>query len=639
MAKIFSPLSIGKMEIKNRMVAGPIVSNWADPEGNVTTRMIDTYSERAAGGWGLVVVEATYIRPDGNNFRQMLGLWNDRQVVGHNELAEAIQLAGSKCVLQIMHGGRTARYIATGVQPVSASTLRPWNVNPRELSTEEVEEMVDQFGIAAGRAKEAGYDGVYIHGAHGFLITQFMSPFTNNRRDKYGELMRFPTEVVEAVRNAVGPDYPVMMRINGDEFLGEAGITLDLAKEQAKALEAGGVDALDISCGGFESGWHQIQPPYYRRGYLVHLAGGIKEVVNIPVGIAGRINDPTLAKTIVEKDRADWVVLARGALADPKFPKKFAAGRIDDIRKCLACGEGCLKRLFMDLSVTCAINPRVGREWRYQMKPAANPKKVLVVGGGLSGMEAGRVAAERGLDVALYEKANSLGGTMALYQGMPKLHMREFTNIVDWLRRKLKTLGVKVELDTELTVESIQGFGADAVIIATGAAPYMPDIPGIDNPFVFTEDDYLAGNVKLGSKVVVLGGHWGAETAVSLAREKEVELLTLVEEVEDIGGSLDGFRQIVTKGYLEEENATILTQHKALEVTEEGIRVIDKNWRFTTIPSDTVIVSMGRVAKDQLAKDLEGKVTELYKIGDCNRPNQWPILFAMEEANFVALRL
>lgn len=273
------------------------------------------------------------------------------------------------------------------------------------------------------------------------------------------------------------------------------------------------------------------------------------------------------------------------------------------------------------------------------MKPAANPKKVLVVGGGLSGMEAGRVAAERGLDVALYEKADSLGGTMALYQGMPKLHMREFTNIVDWLSRKLKTLEVKVELGTELTVESIQGFGADVVIIATGAAPYMPDIPGIDNPFVFTEDDYLAGRVKLGSKVVVLGGHWGAETAVSLAREKEVELLTLVEESEDIGGSLDGFRQIVTKGYLEEENATILTQHKALQVVNEGVLVIDRNWRLTTIPADTVIVSMGRVAKDQLARDLEGKVTELYKIGDCNRPNQWPILFAMEEANFVALQL
>jgi 2,4-dienoyl-CoA reductase-like NADH-dependent reductase (Old Yellow Enzyme family)/thioredoxin reductase len=627
------------MEIKNRMVAGPVVSNWADPEGNVTRRMIDNYTERALGGWGLVVVEATFIRPDGNNFRHMLGLWNDRQVVGHNELAEAIRLAGTKCVLQIMHGGRTARVASTGIQPVSASPRHPWNVNPRELSTEEVEECVEMFAKAAGWTKEAGYDGVYLHGAHGFLITQFMSPYTNTRRDKYGDLMRFPTEVVAAVRAAVGPDYPVMMRINGDDFQGDQGVTLEMTKENAKILAAAGVDALDISAGVFETGWHQIQPPYYRRGYLVHLAEAIKEVVSIPVGIAGRINDPAVATGIVEDGRADWVTLARQSLVDPDFPKKLAAGKLDDIRKCIACGEGCLKRLFMNYAITCSLNPRLGREWRYQMTPAAKPKKVVVVGGGLAGMEAARVAAERGCNVTLYEKDSKLGGSMALYAGMPKLHMREFINPVNWLEGQLKNLGVKVELGKEATAATVQAAGADAVIVATGSTPFKPDIPGIGKPFVFTEDDYLAGKAKLGAKVVVLGGKWGAETAVSLAREAGVEQLTLVEESDSVAGVLDGFRQAVVKGYLADEKVTILTGRKATEITDEGVKVMDKNWKVTLIPADTVVVSMGRVANTALATALEGKVPELHKIGDCNRPNEWSILFAMEEANFVALRL
>jgi 2,4-dienoyl-CoA reductase-like NADH-dependent reductase (Old Yellow Enzyme family)/thioredoxin reductase len=627
------------MEISNRLVAGPIVSNWADPEGYVTQRMIQPYIDRAAGGWGLVVAEATFIRPDGNNFRHMLGLWSDRHVTGHNELAEAIQLAGSKCVLQIMHGGRTARSVATGIQPVSASARRPWVVNPRELSTEEVDELVEEFGIAAGRTKEAGYNGVYIHGAHGFLITQFMDPFTNDRRDKYGDLMRFPTDLVGAVRAAVGPDYPVMMRINGDNYMGDAGITLELAKEQSIALEAAGVEGLDISAGVFETGWHQIQPPYYKRGYLVHLAEGIKEVVNIPVGVAGRINDPVLAKGIVEDGRAGWVTLGRPNLADPEFPKKMAEGRNDDIRKCIACGEGCLKRLFVNYAISCAINPRLGREWRYEMKPAASPKKVLVIGGGIAGMEAARVAAERGLDVTLQEKDAKLGGTMALYQAMPRLYMREFINAVDWISRQIEKLGVKVELGSEATADTVQSAGADVVIVATGATPFKPDIPGIDKGFVYAEDDYIAGNAQLGSKVVVLGGVWGAETAVSLAREKGVETLTLVEESDGVASVLDGFRQAVINGYLAEENVKIITEHTAVEITDEGVMIMDKNWQTSLVPADTVVLSLGRVANNDLAKALKGKVKELFKIGDCNRPNEWPILFAMEEANFVALRL
>lgn len=228
---------------------------------------------------------------------------------------------------------------------------------------------------------------------------------------------------------------------------------------------------------------------------------------------------------------------------------------------------------------------------------------------------------------------------MALYAGMPKLYMREFINPVDWLKRQLSKLGVTVKLGTEATVQTVQAAGADAVIVATGATAFKPDIPGVDKPFVSTEDDYLAGKAKLGAKVVVLGGKWGAEAAVSLAREDGVDGVTLVEESDGVASVLDGFRQAVTTGYLADEGVVILTGHKAVEVTDEGVKVMDRNWNVTLIPADTAVISMGRVANDELATALEGKVAELYKIGDCNRPNEWQILFAMEEANFVALRL
>jgi 2-enoate reductase len=273
------------------------------------------------------------------------------------------------------------------------------------------------------------------------------------------------------------------------------------------------------------------------------------------------------------------------------------------------------------------------------MKPAYRRKKVVVVGGGLAGMEAARVAAARGHEVTLYEKEGRLGGSMALFQGMPKLHLREFTNIVDWLKRQLASIEVKVELGIEATPESIRSSEADAVIVATGSTPFRPDIPGIDGALVFTEDDYLEGNASLGPKVVVLGGHWGAETAVSLAREKAVEQVTIVEESDDVGGSLDGFRQIVTKGYVAEENIEVLTAHKALEIGKGDVGIMDRQWQVTSLPADAVIICLGRTPNKELAEELEGTVPELYTIGDCNRPNEWPILFAMEEANFVALRL
>ncbi|MBI5249840.1 MAG: FAD-dependent oxidoreductase [Desulfomonile tiedjei] len=639
--KILEPLRIRNMEVKNRFFSAPMVRNWASPDGFVTERQIAAYTELAAGGWGLVVVEATYMRPDGNNFRQMLGMWNDRQVTGHEELTHAIHLAGAKCVLQIMHGGRCSHVASTGMQPVSSSACFPWGDNtPRELSTEEVEKLIDDYALASLRTKEAGYDATYIHAAHGFIVSQFIDPMINNRRDKYGDLMRFPTDLVKAIRAAVGPDYPIMARINGDNFMGDQSTNAERAKEYGQALEAAGVDALDISSAQFENIWYQIQPPYWKRGYLVYLAEGMKQVVNIPLGVAGRINDPNLARGIVEDGSADWVDLGRGNLADPEFPKKFIEGRPEDIRKCIACGEGCLKRLFNQHTVTCAINPRLGRERMWVMKPIAAPSKLLVVGGGLAGMEAARVAAERGFSVTLYEKDKDLGGNMALYAGMPKLHLREFINPVDWLKTQLKKLGVEVKVGTEATEQNVTAANVDKVILATGGTPFKPAIPGIDKPFVFTEDDYLMGKAKLGRKVVVLGGYWGAETAVSLTREKGVEQVTVLEESGDVGDALDFCRKVNVQAYLAEAKAVMLTEHRAIAIIDDGIRAI-ANGQLKDIQADTVVVSMGRVANDGLAKTLEGKVpvADLKKVGDCNRPNEQPILTAFEEANYIALNL
>ena len=623
---IADPLRIGKMEIKNRMYSVPMVCLYADEDGNVTQRLIDIYQRKARGGWGLVCVEASSIRYDGRLFTRMLGIYKDQQIAGLNELAEAIRDGGSKSCIQIMHGGRQANpRFNGGVQTMAPSSVSPWPPNslpPREMTTEECEQMADCFAVAAGRAKEAGFDSVQLHAAHGFLMQQFMSGYTNQRTDKYGNRLEFIIEVISKVRNMVGPDYPICIRVSADEFLGDKGLLLDeFTKNIAPEIAKAGVDWIDVSAGTFETLVHWVPPLYFHKAYLVDLAEKVKQVVNVPVSGIGRMNDPDLARELIAQKKVDLVAFGRQALADPDFPKKLLEGRDKEINRCIACDMGCTDRLLKSVGIKCAVNYEFGKDVSAgEMKKAETPKKVMVIGGGVAGMEASRILALRGHKVTLYEKNNELGGTTKLAASIPNVLTRELHRAIEFRKNELEKLKVKVHLNKKVTSKEIEKTRPDVVVLATGSFPSRPDVAGIDRENVFTYEDYLKGKAEIGEKVVVLGGHHGAETALSLARSGKK--VTLVEASANTAAPPYIYlgRMLVLQGFLQEENVEILTGHKARQIRGNGIVVVDKEQNEKVIDADTVILALGREPNRDLAQNLDGNMSEVYEIGDCVEP-------------------
>lgn len=657
MPSVFDSILLGQMEVKNRLVAAPMVINYATEEGHVTPELVRIYEEKAKGGFGLVVVEASTVHPSTNNFARMLGVYHDSQIPGLNQLAEAIQRWGAKASIQLQHGGRQSNPILSrGHQPVAPSaTSPPWGgVTPRELTTAECEEVIDWFAAAAARAQAAGFDSVLFHFTHGFLPQEFMSPYTNKRTDKYGERLRFVTEIIQRSRERVGKDFSLGARIPGDEMLGEAGITVEMmAKKLAPGLVETGLDYLDVTVGVFETiGW-VIPPLYFQRGTFFDMAREIKRHVGVPVIGGGRVFDPKLARKAVEQGWVDMVFLGRAHMADPEFPKKMLEGREEEIRKCIAC-DACTDRLFKQWQVKCAVNPAVGNPQYATITPASKRKRVVVVGGGVGGMQAAFVAHQRGHEVILYEKSpdlggisHSLGGLCRMAASIPRLYTRELRNIVDWLISRLTQAEVQVKLGHEFTPEVARQLDPDAVILSVGSSPVLPPVPGIDRPFVCTIDEYLRGTagfsheVPVGKRVAVIGGAHGAEVAVSLAREGREVFLLSEGEAAEIGAApyITVTRLTVLHQYLagEEQKLRLLTQTKVQEIARGGVRYADKTGREEEIAVDSVIVATARKPNRDLALRLKGLALELYEVGDCREPRR--ILDAVHQATAAAWNL
>lgn len=641
-SKVFQPITIGTMEVKNRIVAGPMVMNHATEDGHVTPRMVEYYAAKAKGGFGLVHVEASYIRPDGNMFSRMLGVYSDRQLPGLNELVEAIHAYGAKCTIQLVHGGRVSDPRISGSQPLAPSDdTPPLAAEPRGLTVKEIEELVACYARAAVRAKAAGFDGAMIHGAHGFLISQFVSPYCNKRKDKYGkDRYLFVKQIVQACREAVGPDYPLFIRISADEFLGQKGLTIEeTTKVYAPLLEELGIDCIDVSGGIQERVYYNIQPLYTPRANILYLAEEVKKVVDIPVIGVGRINDPRLVKQVVDTGRVDMISLARQSLADPELPKKMMEDRPEDVRRCIACDLGCSYRHIVQWMADCAINYEVTREgpYRWAMARPVEPRRVVVVGGGVAGMEAARVAALRGHQVTLYEKSERLGGLIPLVADMPRLYMNELNNIVEYLFTQLDVLGVDVKLNTEADAASLAQAKPDVVILATGSRERLPDVPGVHGPKVVTLLQYLRGEAQMGQEVVVWGGHEGAEAAVSLARQgKKVTILEASASVAEASFLKYVGRQMLLRNYLDEEGVEILTG-SVVETVGENSLSYRRNGKKKEINFDTLVVALGRVPHDQLARQLKEVVPELFAVGDCLEPHS--IRHSIHSAARVALEI
>jgi len=639
MMKLFQPVNIGKMELKNRLVVPPMGTGFSAPDGTVTDRLIEYHEARARGGFGLIIVEVTAIDPLGKGSPSELGIWDDKFIPGLSRLAERVHAAGAKVAIQLHHAGReTFSFSLGGQQAVAPSPIPDPVVRevPRELTVEEIKSLVEAYAQGARRAKESGFDAVELHGAHGYLIAQFMSAYANKRTDKYGGdlegFLRFPLEILQRVRELVGPDYPILFRISGDEAVPQ-GRTIEESVVVAKRLVEASVDALHVSVGVYESSHLTSAPPAMEPGFNAAAAATIKAAVSVPVIAVGRIIDPTVAENIISSGKADLVAIGRSSLTDPEFALKAAEGRPDDIVKCLSCNEGCIDRLMMaDASITCVQNPALGREAEYASAGAMKAKKVVVAGGGPAGLEVARTAALWGHKVTLYEKKDSLGGQVILAALPPTKEI--WLEVVRSRVKDLQRLGVEIKLGCELTPQMIKELSPEVLIVATGSAPLSPDVPGIDRDNVVTAQDVLNG-APVGSRVVVVGGGLvGCETADYLAQQgKDV---TVVEMLRRTAQDISPGARYFLRRRLKEKNVKMLTSTPVKAITGDGVVISPESGERTLGPVDTVVLATGARSVNDLAAVKEF-VPEVYVIGDAASPGK--VLQAVQQATEVAQKL
>jgi len=645
---LFEPITINGMQVKNRIFMPAMHLNMA---GNyaVTDRLVDFYAERARGGAGMITVGyATVDERSGNPGN--IGAHKDVHLPGLTRLAAAIRDNGARASVQLNHAGRyNHSMLMGGNEPVAPSAIasRLTRETPKELDLAEIAEIVERFAQAARRVRQAGFDAVEILSGTGYLISEFLSPLTNRRSDAYGgsleNRIRFGLEVVAAVRLAVGLEFPLLVRMNGNEFMKDGSSRQDL-QQYARRLAAAGVDALCINVG-----WHEAQVPQIvtevPRGVFAYLARDIRAQVSIPVIASHRINDPDLARELISDGYCDMVAIGRALIADPYFPAKALSGHEGDIVHCVACGQGCFDNLFKLKAVECLCNPQAGYETSRAVQRAERPLQVMVVGGGAAGMSAAVAAAGRGHRVTLHEKSGTLGGQLLLAGAAPG--REEFLELAHDLKRQVELSGARVFLDSGVDATVLDAVAPDAVILATGGEPITPPIPGVELPHVVQAWELLAGRARSGKRVVVIGGGAvGVETALLLAEKgtlsgealkfllvhgaESIEDLyglatcgskevTVVEMLDDLGKNFGKSTRWGMMQDLERYGVRSRVAARVLEITAGCVRV-ETAGRIEEIPADSVVLAVGTRRFDPLQETVAARGIALRVVGDAVRP-------------------
>jgi len=665
-ARLFSPGKIGHMELRNRVVMAPMVVQLAAENGAVTSRSIDYYARRAKGGAGLVIVEATWIASGGKAFACQLGLDRDALIPGHFDLVEAIHRHGAKAACQIHHGGARADPALTGGTLVAPSAVAGFYIGnapslkntggttvapsaiaesgapalPRELTQREIVALVEAYASAAGRAQRAGYDAVEIHGAHGYLIHEFLAPASNLRTDEYGgseeKRMRFAALVIRRVREVVGAHFPILFRMSV-----ESGYGIDEAVQIARAAEACGVDAIHVSIGGI--GPIKLVPadtsPMARpEGWLTGYAEIIKKRVAVPVIVVGEIRHPRFAEDVLAQGKADFIALARPLLADPDWPAKALAGRDDEIRHCISC-DHCRLALVHTRPIRCLVNPEVGREREFaSIGPAARAKRVIVIGAGPAGLEAARAAAARGHHVRLFERAAEPGGQLLLAILPPQKEK------IEWLRQCLITqarkAGVELFTSTPFRPEALAQGEADAAVIATGARPREEKVAGASADQVVAAWDVLEGRPSArGLAVLVLGGRqMGCETAEFLAQRGNRVTLVSRSPAADLAGDVVASYRAPLLARLRKLGVVMYTRCDVRGLTDGKATIVDAHGREeAAVGADLVVLARGSLSQPTWADELRERVPELYVVGDCVEPRD--IASALYEGAWAGSRI
>lgn len=617
--KLWDSVSIGSLKLDNRLIMLATHLGYCEEDGIVTDRLVGFYEARARYKPGLIVVGGCYTEHLGMSGPTMIGISRDDHIEGLKRLVGKVHSYNVPVAAQLYHAGRYAHSLVLGEQAVSASAVkcRLTRETSRELTVDEIQRTISNFAISARRAKEAGFDAIEILGSAGYIINQFLAKATNHRTDEYGgdfdNRSRFPLEIVKAVREEVGSQYPIMYRMSGADFVPD-GMTLEDNQILAPLLVEAGVDCLNVT-----GGWHETRVPQITmdvpRGHYAYLAEGIAEVVDIPVVACNRINSVTVAEHILQRGKAQLIGMSRGFIADPRLPQKAREGNQALTRPCIGCNQGCLDRVFMIEPVTCALNPLAGYETTKSLGPPSKGK-IAVVGGGPAGMEVSWILAMRGFRVTLFEEKNHLGGLLNLAAKIPG--RGEFAAYVSYMIRELKRLHVDVRLNTLATSSTIAAEGFDCTICATGTVAGAPPIDGVEMSHVTSAYDAIDLDIAdLGDVVVIGGGALGCYVATYLS--SKAKTVQIVEGDEALGVDLGRTtRWVILKGLKEK----IIEAHLNSEVVQiESKKVIIlQDEKYYHLNAKTIILATRPQPRDRLIRQLEKKGLKYEKVGSVKSP-------------------